>query len=61
MIGSAIVSLPWAFQQSGLALGSLITFISFAISYYTCALIVRTSKKEENFSDACRKQYGKWF
>ena len=59
MIGSAIVTLPWAFQQSGVCIGSLITFTSFVVSYYTCTLVVKTSKKEENFAEACKKQFGK--
>ena len=60
MVGSAIVSLPWAFQQSGLVLGSLIAFTSFVISYYTCMLVINSAKDDENFSETCRKQFGKY-
>ena len=55
MIGSAIVALPWAFQQSGVCVGAIITFTSFVISYHTCTLVINSSKKDENFAEACRK------
>ena len=40
MLGSAVVSLPWAFQQAGLGLSLCITFISFIVGWYTCSLII---------------------
>lgn len=58
MIGSAVVSLPWAFQQSGLLLGCLISFCSFFVSYYTCNLVVHCARKDTDFSDTVRRYYG---
>jgi len=40
MLGTAVVTLPWAYQESGLALGMIITVVSFVVSFYTCKLIV---------------------
>ena len=40
MIGSAVTTLPWAYQKSGLALGLAISLISCFVSYYTCMLTV---------------------
>lgn len=59
MMGSAVVSMPWAFQQSGMGLGMIISFISFVISYYTCYLIVEMTGDDPDFSDTARKYYGK--
>lgn len=59
MIGSAVVSLPWAFQQAGLMIGLIVTFTSFIVSYYTCYLIVRSSSRDSDFSDTVRRYYGK--
>ena len=53
LVGSAIVSLPWAFQQSGLVLGFTIAFTSFSISYYTSSLVVHSAKNDENYSQTC--------
>lgn len=58
MIGTAVVSLPWAFQQSGLALGSIIAFVSYLISFYTCQLIVMTQGDDADFSDTLKKYFG---
>mmetsp|Transcript_3373 Transcript_3373/g.4300 ORF Transcript_3373/g.4300 Transcript_3373/m.4300 type:complete len:105 (-) Transcript_3373:141-455(-) len=58
MLGSAILSLPWAFQESGLVLGQLISFTSFVISFYTCKLIVDTAGDDADYSDTLRKYFG---
>lgn len=58
MAGSAIVSLPWAFQTSGLLLGIIISFVSFLVSYYTCYLIVLTAKKDKDYVYTLKKYFG---
>ena len=58
MIGTAVVSLPWAFQQAGLALAVIIAFTSFLISFYTCQLIVVTQGDDADFSDTLKKYFG---
>ena len=60
MMGSAVVSLPWAFQQAGLVIGCFITFTSFLVSYYTCYLIVHCARKDSDFFDTVRRYYGKF-
>lgn len=59
MIGTAVVSLPWAFQQSGLGLGLIITLSSFLIAFYTCKLIVDSSLNDKDYSLTLKKYYGK--
>lgn len=59
MMGSTIVSLPWAFQQSGLALGFCITFSSYIVSFYTTKLIVDGTGKDADFCITLKKYYGK--
>ena len=59
MLGSAVVSLPWAYQQAGLVLGTFISFTSFIISYYTCYLIIYTARKDSDFFDTVKRYYGK--
>ena len=49
MIGTAIVSLPWAFQQAGMALALGIAFVSFLISFYTCKLVIITQKDDADY------------
>lgn len=59
MAGSAIVSLPWAFQETGLLLGIIISFTSFLISFYTCYLIIETAKKDKDYIFTLKKYFGK--
>lgn len=59
MIGSSLVSLPWAFSDSGLVLGILITFGIFLISFYTWYLIIITSENVDDYADTVYKYFGK--
>jgi hypothetical protein len=43
MVGTAVIPLPWAYQQSGIALGLIITTLSFFFGFYTTKLIVESS------------------
>jgi amino acid permease len=40
--------------------GLAITVASFLISFYTCKLIIQTTGKDGDYSDALRRYYGKW-
>ena len=57
MIGTAVVSLPWAFQQAGLVLALSIAFVSFLISFYTCKLVIVTQKEDADYQDTLRKYH----
>ena len=59
MVGSAMVSLPWAYLESGIILGIMISFTSFVISFYTCSLIIKTAKNDEDYVFTLKKYYGK--
>ena len=59
MIGTAIVSLPWAFQKSGIVIGVATSLICYLISFYTCWLIVDSIGDDPDYSDTLRKYYGK--
>jgi len=60
MIGTAVVSLPWAFQQSGMLLGIMITFVSFVVGLYTCVLIVKSTGNDTDYTVTAKKYYGKF-
>jgi len=38
--------------------GCFITLTSFLVSYYTCFLIIRSSRRDSDFSDTVRRYYG---
>ena len=60
MIGTAVATLPWTFQQSGLLLGLILCFTSFLISFYTCKLIIDMAGNDSDYSDTLKKFYGKF-
>lgn len=59
MVGSAMTTIPWAFQQSGILMGIFISFIGFLTSYYTCSLIIKTAKKDTDYIFTLKKYFGK--
>jgi amino acid permease len=59
MVGTAVLSLPWAFELAGIALGLIISLVSFLISFYTCKLIVDQAGDDADYSITLKKYYGK--
>lgn len=59
MAGTALTVIPWAYQQSGIGLGILLTFIAFIFSFYTCLLVMKTAGNDIDYTDTLRKQFGK--
>jgi amino acid permease len=52
LLGASLITIPWAFSNAGLIVGTLIVFLSFLISYYTTWLIIKlTRDDEEDFTD----------
>ena len=58
MIGSAVLSLPWAFQKAGLVAGVLITMTSSMVCFYSCHLFIKHSKNDVNFTVAFERHFG---
>ena len=58
MTSAGIVSLPWAFQSSGILLGIGVTFVAFVMSTYTCLLVVRTAGNDLDYTETVKKQFG---
>ena len=58
MVGSSILAVPWAFQEAGLLLGIIICFITFVVGFYTCHLVMKTAKADEDFADTVYKYFG---
>ena len=59
MIGTAVVCLPWAFQQAGFLLASCICFTSYLVSFYTTKLIVDATGRDADFCITLKKYFGK--
>lgn len=71
MVGSGLLTIPWGYSNSGLALGIskqyylninimvVITLISFLISYYTCYLVLKTAGTDIDYTDTLQKHFGR--
>lgn len=59
MAGTGIVTVPWAFQGSGILLGSALTFIAFTISYITCYLVVLTAGQDIDYTVTLTRHFGR--
>ena len=60
MIGTIVLSLPWAFQQAGLLLSICLCFSSYIVSFYTCKLIVDVTKNDHDFCITLKRYFGMW-
>jgi amino acid permease len=58
MVGSSLVSIPWAFSQGGLVLSLIITLVVFIVSFYTCYLVLKAAKNDEDYADTVYKYFG---
>lgn len=59
MIGSGILSIPWAFKQAGIIPAFFITIIYAVISFYTCYIYLKTGLDENDFSDTVARFLGR--
>ena len=50
MVGTGLVTLPWAYSESGIVLGLIITFIAFAASFTTQYFVMKTAGKDTDYT-----------
>lgn len=65
MMGTSLLSMPWAIDQAGFALALILMIVMAAICLYSCYLILKTAEESTKhgeileFSDICKKYLGK--
>lgn len=59
MVGGGLVSHPWAFAESGVLLSIIINTCSLAACFYTCSLLVKCCKGDDDFSTTMLRFFGK--
>ncbi|XP_071952040.1 neutral amino acid transporter 9-like isoform X2 [Antedon mediterranea] len=68
MMGTSLLSMPWAIQQSGFACGVVLLIVMAGLALYTCYRVIEAVRSLEQsnpgqimeFSDACRQYLGRW-
>ena len=58
IVGMGLVVIPWAYTESGLLLGLALTGLCFTISFSTQYMVMKTAKKDLDYTDTMRKTFG---
>jgi len=58
MVGASILTMPYAFYNSGLIVGFFITFLSFFAQLRTCIYVTRSTDPTGDYYDTLRKYWG---
>lgn len=63
MVGTGLVTIPWAYSQSGIALGIILTILAFIISFTTQYFIMAAAGKDIDYTETLKKTFGKngWY
>ena len=59
MVGTGLVTIPWAYSLSGLALGLALTVLAFTVSMTTQYFIMKTAGTDIDYTETLRKTFGK--
>ena len=63
MVGSGLLTIPWAYSEAGLALGLLLTFIAFVLSFLTQYFVMVAAGDDLDFTETLRRNFGRrgWY
>lgn len=59
MVGTGLVTIPWAYSRAGMLLGIVLTIIAFVISFTTQYFIMKTAGEDKDYTTTLRKTFGK--
>lgn len=59
MVGTGLVTIPWAYSLSGLVLGLTLTVVAFTVSFTTQYFIMKTAGNDIDYTETLRKTFGK--
>ena len=63
MVGSGLVTIPWAYNEAGFILGIFLTIVAFVISFTTQYFVMITAGTDLDYTDTLKKTFGKrgWY
>lgn len=63
MVGTGLVTIPWAYSESGIILGSLLTIGAFCVSFTTQYFVMKAAGEDSDYTETLKKTFGKrgWY
>ena len=63
MVGSGLVTIPWAYNEAGIVLGILLTLLAFVVSFATQYFVMKTAGTDLDYTDTLKKTFGRrgWY
>lgn len=59
MVGTGLVTIPWAYSLSGVLLGIIFTVITFILAFTTQYFIMKTAGVDKDYTETLKKTFGK--
>lgn len=63
MVGTGLVTIPWAYSESGIILGVLLTIAAFIVSFTTQYFVMKAAGDDSDYTETLKKTFGKrgWY
>ena len=63
MVGTGLVTIPWAYSESGIVLGIILTIVAFIISFTTQYFVMAAAGRDVDYTETLKKTFGKqgWY
>ena len=58
MVGTGLVTIPWAYSESGIVLGTILTIVAFVIAFTTQYYIMVTAGSDIDYTDTLKRTFG---
>ena len=63
MVGTGLLTIPWAYSEAGLLLGVILTLVAFLLSFSTQYCVMKAAGDDVDFTETMRRYFGNkgWF
>ena len=63
MVGTGLVTIPWAYSESGIVLGTILTIVAFLVSFTTQYFVMKAAGEDMDYTETLKKTFGRqgWY
>lgn len=58
MVGTGLLTIPWAYSEAGLLLGVFLTFVAFFLSFMTQYFVMVAARDDLDFTETLKRNFG---